>query len=91
MKWMRNRELPSWAYLLGCLLLLLGALIDIFTKNLLGMPLICLGIWLARWWYEGSADHPRFQKMSERQLRVYQRIISVASWGILILTVVSFF
>ncbi|MDD9974839.1 MAG: hypothetical protein OXU27_12580 [Candidatus Poribacteria bacterium] len=85
MEWMRNNELPTWAYLLGSLSLLSGALINLFTKNvLLGIPLICLGVWLARWWYEVPVDHPRFQKMSERRFRFYRNMILVCSWGMLI-------
>ena len=90
MKWMRTRELPPWAWLLGALLISFGPLLSLFSGNVwLGAPLICLGLWLLRWWLEVPADPPRVQKMSERRFRVYQRIISVCSWGMLILTVIS--
>ena len=90
MKWMRNNELPVWAYLSGGLLLAVGALINVFTKNvLLGIPLICVGIWLMRWWYEAPADRSGFRKLSEQQFRFYRSIIVGTSWGILVLTVAA--
>ena len=90
MQWMKDNELPPWAWLLGTLSLLSGALINLFTKNvLLGIPLICVGVWLARWWCEVPTDHPRFQKKSERQVRFYRSIIVGTSWGILVLTVAA--
>lgn len=90
MKWMRNNELPTWAYLLGGLLLAVGALISVFTNNFLsGAPLICVGIWLIRWWYEAPADHSGFQKLSERQFRSYRSIIVASSWVMLVMTVAA--
>ena len=94
MKWMRNRELPPWAYLLGGLLLVFGSWINVLTENfLLEMLLICIGIWLVRWWFEVPADHPRFQtrfqKMLEGQFRIYRNMVSACSWGMLIVTVVA--
>ena len=90
MKWMRNRELPPWAYLLGGLLLVFGSWINVLTENfLLETLLICIGSWLVRWWFEVPADHPRFQKMLERQFRTYRNMMSVCSWGMLIATVVA--
>jgi hypothetical protein len=89
MKWMRNHELPPWAYLLGGLSLASGSWINVLTKNvLLGIPLICVGTWLIRWWLEVPADHPRFQKkMSERRFRFYRNIMSANSWAMLIVAV----
>lgn len=85
MQWIKDNELPPWAWLLGSLSLLSGALINLFTKNVwLGVLLICVGIWLARWWYEVPIDHPRFQKKSERQVRFHRNMVSVCSWGMLI-------
>ena len=85
MQWMKDNELPPWAWLLGNLSLLSGALINLFTKNVgLGLPLIAIGIWLARWWYEVPVDHPRFQKISERRVRSYRNMLSACSWGMLI-------
>lgn len=87
MEWMRNNELPTWAYLLGGLLLAIGALINVITKyRLLGIPLICVGTWLIRWWLEVPADHPRFQKMSEHRFRLCRNMMLVCSWGMLIIT-----
>ena len=88
MKWMKSHELPLWAYVVGVLLLASGGLINAFTKNvLLGMPLICVGIWLMRWWYEAPADHSRFRKLSEQQFRFYRSIMIATSWVILVATV----
>ena len=88
MKWMRNSELPAWAYLLGGLLLAFGCWINVLTKNvLLGVSLMCVGSWLMRWWFEVPADHPRFQKMSERRFNVCRSMALASSWGMLILTV----
>lgn len=90
MKWMRNRELPPWAYLLGCLLLAAGCWMIILTKNfLLGIPLMCIGSWLMRWWFEVPADHPRFQKMSKQRFHLYRNMMSAGSWGILVLMVAA--
>ncbi len=87
MKWMRNRELPSWAYLLGGLLLATGCWINVLTKNLLlGTLLMCIGSWLMRWWFEVPTDHPRFQKISERKFRFLRNMALTCSWGMLILT-----
>ncbi len=87
MKWMRNRELPSWAYLLGGLLLATGSWINVLTKNLLlGTLLMCIGSWLMRWWFEVPTDHPRFQKISERRFRFLRNMTLTCSWGMLILT-----
>ncbi len=90
MEWMRNNELPTWAYLLGGLLLASGCWINILTENfLLGIPLMCIGSWLVRWWFEVPADHPRFQKMSEQRFRLYRNMMLVCSWGMFIITVVA--
>ena len=89
MKWMKDHELPPWAYLLGGLSLPAGSLINIFTKNVLGTFLICVGIWLIRWWYEAPADHSRFRKLSEQQFRFYRSIVLATSWGMLVLTVAA--
>ena len=87
MKWMRNRELPPWAYLLGVLLFPAGCWINTLAENfLLGIPLMCIGTWLMRWWFEVPADHPRFQKMSERRFRFCRNMTLACSWGMLILT-----
>ncbi len=87
MKWMKDHELPAWAYLIGGLSLAAGAWINVLTKNaLLGTSLICVGIWLIRWWYEAPADHSRFQKLSERQFRFFRSSIIVSSWGMLVVT-----
>ena len=90
MKWMKNRELPPWAYLLGVVLLASGCWINVITENfLLGILLICIGSWLMRWWFEVPADHPRFQKMSERRFCICRNMMSVYSWGMLIVTVAA--
>ena len=86
MKWMRNRELPPWAYVLGTLLMVFGCWINALTENfLLGISLMCIGSWLMRWWFEVPTDHPRFQKMSERRLRICRNMMSACSWGMLII------
>ena len=87
MKWMRNRELPTWAYRLGGLLIAFGCLMNVAEFFLLGTPLMCIGSWLMRWWFEVPVDHPRFQKISERRFRFYRNIMLICSWGMLILTV----
>lgn len=90
MEWMRNNELPAWAYLVGGLSLAFGSLTNVFTKNvLLGTTLICVGTWLIRWWYEAPADHSRFQKLSERKFRAYRSIMVATSWVMLVLTVAA--
>lgn len=87
MKWMRNRELPPWAYVLGVLLLAFGGWINVLTELfLLGTLLMCIGFWLMRWWFEVPTDHPRFQKMSERRFRFCRNTMLAGSWGMLILT-----
>ena len=88
MKWMRNNELPPWGHLVGGLLLASGACLNLLIQNpLLGIPLICVGTWLIRWWCEAPADHSRFQKLSERQFHLYRSIIRATSWVILVITV----
>ena len=88
MKWMRNRELPGWAYFLGGLLVAFGCWINVLTENfLLGISLMCIGSWLMRWWFEVPADHSRFQKMSERRFRLCRNMMLTCSWGMLIVTV----
>ena len=90
MKWMKNRELPPWAYLVGGLSLAFGALLNVLTKNvLLGTFLVCVGIWLIRWWYEAPADHSRYRKLSERQYRFYRSLVVATSWAILVITVAA--
>ena len=87
MKWMRNRELPPWAYLLGGLLLASGCWINVLTEYFwLGTLLMCIGCWLMRWWFEVPSDHPRFQKISERRFRFCRKMVLTCSWGMLILT-----
>ena len=81
MKWMRNRELPPWAYLLGSLLILSGIFIQFLIKVLLlGTIMICCGTWLQRWWYEVPVGHPRFEKVSEQRFRFARNIAIAASW-----------
>ena len=88
MKWMKHRELPPWAYLLGGLLLASGCWINVLTEYfLLGIPVMCIGSWLMRWWFEVPVDHPRFQKMSERRFRFCRNMMLTCSWGMLIVTV----
>ena len=90
MQWIKNHKLPTWAYMLGGLLFPVGALINVFTKHrLLGMSLICVGAWLIRWWLEAPADHSIFQKISEQRFRLYRNMMSVCSWGMLVLTVTA--
>ena len=93
MQWMKDIELPPWAYLLGSLLLPSGCLINVFIKNRLagvaGVFSMCFGVWLIRWWYEAPADHPRFQKISERRFRFGRGLALTCSWLMLILTVAT--
>ena len=85
MEWMRNNELPPWAYLVGGLSLAAGSWINVLTKNVwLGTSLVCVGIWLIRWWYEAPAEHSRFQKLSERQFRFFRSAMVVSSWVMLV-------
>ena len=88
MKWVRNNELPPWAYLVGGLSLAAGGWISVLTKHVwLGNSLVCVGIWLIRWWCEAPADHSRFQKLSERQFRICRSSMVVSSWVMLVATV----
>ena len=81
MKWMRNRELPPWAYLLGSLLMISGIFIQLLIKALLlGTIMICCGTWLQRWWYEVPVGHPRFEKVSEKRFRFGRNTAIAASW-----------
>ena len=90
MQWMKDNELPPWAYVMGALLLAIGGWIGILTKyRLVSLLLICMGSWLIRWWYEAPANHLRFQKVSERQFRFYRGAILTSSWMMLILTVAA--
>ena len=88
MEWMRNNDLPSWAYFVGSLLLTIGIWINVLSKNLLvGVLLMCVGSWLMRWWFEVPADHKKKKKISEKRFRFCQGAALTCSWGMLILTV----
>ena len=92
MKWMKDHESPSWAYLLGTLLIISGIFIHLLIKALLlGTIMMFCGAWLHRWWYEVSVGHPRFEKMSERRFRFCRSTAIVASWLMLFAMVAAVF
>ena len=79
MEWMKDHESPSWAYLLGTLLIISGIFL-LIKALLLGTIMVFWGAWLHRWWYEVPVGHPRFEKMSEQRFRFGRKTAIVASW-----------